>query len=657
MENLLKTYISPVFYRSPANPRVNPEDTHKETESQLFEYPSKKKQLCLLDELLVGGITVRKSVVDGIQKEKVNTKTPGLFVLISGPPGSGKSTLAFELCYRLSINKNSEIGDIGLNGISSIYVSSESSTPDLIDQANTLGWDEGESKVIVPWATKPNPELACVRVYGREHALLATNAFEKGPEEYFKLVHSNWSKAVDAEPYRASIIVYDSLNILPGGWVEDEVMRALINTCMCGPLLMIAVLDTGTGGDIHQKPIEWDYYADLSILLNYGIEESYLVRKMQIVKARYQDHADGVHRLKINAKPSEEIVRHPMSPFIKEGGIFVFPSVHRQLSVARRQKKKDEDSPESRKQSESIYTPFKNLDEIIEKKGFPRGYCTAIVGSRGGMKSHLAYYSLLKYLRDEPKERAIIISLRDAEEAALNTLSQILANQRDEKHEPLHKDIKTPKQAKTKLEKYLDHDILEILFFWPGYISPDEFFHLVRVAIGRSPKGKKPVSLVVINGLEQLSARFPLCAEEKMFVSGLVTLLCSHKTTNIVVSGGDASAPSEIGGVPAGLLQMADLIIESSFRLLPKASVWSKEVWSSKEGWDPVVKAKQSQKVSGEEEKEPHVIYQIIRGPGARECRRRVLFYMGRQGDPNPIYPGSVYVRLLPDDFPYGDKI
>ena len=272
------------------------------------------------------------------------------------------------------------------------------------------------------------------------------------------------------------------------------------------------------------------------------------------------------------------------------------------------------------------------------------------------MKSHLAYYTMLKFLEDNEQERALLISLRDEEDAAKQTLAEILSNQLDDDGNAWAK-ISDIDDAQNKLNEYLDKDRLEVLFFWPGYISPEEFFHLVQVAVNRSPKGEKPVSLVVVNGLEQLNARFPLCARENMFVSGLITMLSVCGTTNIVVSGGDPSQASESGGVPAGLLQMADLIVESSFQLLPKNRVWSDEIWPRESAWTQVVQEKQYQRDPSVIQDEPHVVYQIIREPGARECRRRALFYMGRAGDPAPLREGSVAVRLLPDNFPYGQKL
>ncbi len=289
------------------------------------------------------------------------------------------------------------------------------------------------------------------------------------------------------------------------------------------------------------------------------------------------------------------------------------------------------------------------------------------------MKSHLTYYTLLKFLHDEafPRRRAVIISLRDPQQAAEETLAEILAQQVSDDGEGLLRGLpENPQQRKRNAQEHIRKELiakdrLEILYFWPGYISPEEFFHLVGVAVERPGLGVSkypcdPSTLVVINGLEQLSARFPLCDKENMFVAGLISMFTVKGITVLVTSGGSATIPAAHGGVPQGLLPMSDLIIEASFRLLPAEHVWSSGVWFPSDGDYPY--SKPSAQAIGRRQhtskgSEPHVVYEIVREPGARECRRRVLFYMGREGDPNEFVRGSVYVRPVPDEFTYGQSL
>lgn len=647
-QHRLRTFLSPVYFRWPANP---PE----KSAGEILEFPTRSYQKFLFDDLLGGGIVIPGPLLAAHANRESDDKAQGLFVLLVGPPGSGKSTFALELCYRLACNKNLGLGKLGELGLSSVYFSCEAPTENICDQANEFGWKEGPNDLANPTpliplsrSTEVSPEFAHVYVQGNRE-LFNDESFHFDAKQWFEGVSDRWDGIVNIPPYRHSIVVLDSLNVLQRRSDTDVVLEEIIARHGRRVLMTVAMLDCHLDSTTYDR---WEHFADLVIYLGYDLVEDYMLRKVRVVKARYQDHADGEHRLKINPRPSKKVELHPMSPFIKAGGIFVFPSVHRYLSVSRREATEDTtrfDGP--------IQTPFSALNEIIQGKGFPEGACTAIVGSRGGMKSHLAYYTLLKFLSENPEERALIISMRDPVGSAKDTLAEIMANQRDEHGQRLNRTrVKSIADAKKAVTQYLSKDRLDILFFWPGYISPEEFFHLVAVAVDRKHKNK-PVSLVIVNGLEQLSARFPLCAKEKMFVSGLVTLLCVKGTTNVIVSGGDVNLPSDRGGVPAGLLQMADLIIESTFRLIPKNRVWSDSVWPADNTWRRVLREKQFQAIGGLPDSEPHVVYQIIREPGARECRRRVLFYMGRADDEEPFYPGSVHARLLTDDFPYGDKL
>jgi KaiC/GvpD/RAD55 family RecA-like ATPase len=651
VEKKLRTYMSQVFFRSPANP--SPENSSANDKYHLYPLLSQKGQKCLVDDLLGGGIVIPRSVIDTINNSPDEKKNPGLFTLLAGPPGSGKSTFALELCYRLADNKNPDLDEIAKEkGLSSIYFSGESATSDIIAQAQSFGWDEDKGKDgrrIIPWSSSITSDEPRVFVYGREK-IPSTSGLD--PIKFFDKIQENWLDLINIKSDPPRIVVFDSLNILPTRWESELLLEVLVEKCLCGPIMMLAILDSHWESPVYDP---WSHIADLTIELSYSKEEDYLVRRMQIIKARYQDHADGEHLLKINTKPSpNEDVRHAMSPLIKDGGIFVFPSVHRALSRARRRS-----GTRERKLDKPLPTPFSSLNEIIHNGGLPAASCTAIVGSRGGMKSHLAYYTMLRFLEENPDERALLISLRDEEDSAKQTLAEILTNQLSDDGRSWENVGGDLKKARQYLEGYLDDDRLEILFFWPGYISPEEFFHLVEVSLERTPKQKsgKQVSLVVINGLEQLSARFPLCAKEKMFVSGIVTMLTVHGTTNIVVSGGSLSMPPDMGGVPAGLLQMADLVIESSFQLLPKNRVWSEDLWPASKKWRQVLRDKQYERDPGAMQDETHVVYQIIREPGARECRRRALFYMGRTEDHLPLKEGSVTVRLLPDNFPYGSRL
>ncbi|MCJ7633518.1 hypothetical protein MUP77_14165, partial [Candidatus Bathyarchaeota archaeon] len=572
-EKRLRTYMSQVFFKAATAEDPIPLKTQRGTDSE-------ETDIYLLDDLLCGGIVIPDDVVEatlGIDDQDPTYANPGLLMLVTGAPGSGKSTFALELCYRLSLscNDNSALHKCFNKGISSLYISAEASSRSLIQNAVSYGWKEDAFHILPPNPIEIKQPNNQVFVFGRDMTEgrdeSADNVFAFIKEKwttYFPDIHIDKPMPKEGLSYcRPQALVIDSLNTL--GQAAPTKMREMLYLCSTRFMLTIAVLDTGPGICPDHLWAPSEYLADIEIDFSYDRPENYLIRKMWVVKARFQDHADGFHRMKINPKPSAKAIPNPLNPLIKEGGIFVFPSIHRHLSVARGaidkfQKRKFE------RYTEAIETPFTAMNNAIRGGGFPSGACSLIVGDRGGMKSHLAYYTLLRFLMKNPNERATIISLRDTQDAAESTLAEILLQQVDDNEMKLNPAIKNRDDAEEFIrEKLVADDRLEILYFWPGYISSEEFFHLVctsvdRPGISKKKKQRPPASLVVLNGIEQLSARFPLCDKESMFVSGLLSMLTVKGITVLGTSGGLANIPSHQGGVPQGLLPMSDLIIETS---------------------------------------------------------------------------------------------
>ena len=188
--------------------------------------------------------------------------------------------------------------------------------------------------------------------------------------------------------------------------------------------------------------------------------------------------------------------------------------------------------------------------------GFPRGRCRAFLGGRGGHKSHLAYLHLLCRMsnlwktetdrgRDAPEEGAIIISLRDDENMTRSTMNSILKGFPSKEHMP------------NDVSKFEEDGQLEILYFHPGYVTPQEVFHRIFIAVQRLKRKCKRLT-VLFNSLDQLAARLPLCAKEEMFIPGIINFLIGEHTTSIFIA-----VPEEEGqpNEQYGLLPMADLIL------------------------------------------------------------------------------------------------
>jgi hypothetical protein len=181
------------------------------------------------------------------------------------------------------------------------------------------------------------------------------------------------------------------------------------------------------------------------------------------------------------------------------------------------------------------------------------------------MKSHLAYHFMLSHALgrvagDEQPKNVLLVSLRDDLDAARNTLVRLIKQQKIADCTP------NPNHV---LDDLLRTDRLEILYNWPGCVTPNEFFHRIFVALARK-RGlgnsvgcdKKPqrdtAEIVVLNGLEHLDVKFPLCAAEQVFVPGLISLFRCFKVCSIVVSGEDRPGSSH------DIRPLSDLILEFS---------------------------------------------------------------------------------------------
>ena len=80
---------------------------------------------------------------------------------------------------------------------------------------------------------------------------------------------------------------------------------------------------------------------------------------------------------------------------------------------------------------------------------------------------------------------------------------------------------------------------LEIMYFPPGNITPEEFLHRILLSIWRlrlDKQGKERSVTVLFNSLDQLAARFPLCAKEPVFIAALLQLLCANRVTSLFVA-------------------------------------------------------------------------------------------------------------------------
>ncbi len=510
------------------------------------------------DRLFRGAISLPET--HSVETHPENELTKPLTILIAGSPGTGKTTLCSEICYNLAQKENGKHN--------SLYASTESETENIISNFKSYGYDDADL-VFDNYETTQAPagKSGKVFVYGRERfseirdqndimrklqrlfssAMRTMNPDPKIGNEVFQQL---WNLAVIKPLLKKDFkwpyaLVFDSLNIMP---VENasNYINEIIKQCS-GVKVLFLILDASAN---HKEYRIWEHFCDIVVRLDFENRSGYYTRTMEVVKARYQSHIWGKHPFKISRPYTggdDRDIRRRSHPYRERGGIFIYPSIHYFLSEYKHMEPPTE--------HELCDTLPKALNKMLlqqhemtrQRGGFPEGRCTAFVGERGGHKSHLAYLHMLHRINEG--ECGLVISLRDDENMTRNTMSRIYSDfkrRNFKKGTPLENIKEMETQGK-----------LEILYFHPGYVTPEEFFHRVFIAVQKLKRTCKK-STVMFNSLDQLNARFPLCAKEDMFIPGLINFLTAEQTTSIFI------AVPEEKGQPAtqyGLLPMADLIL------------------------------------------------------------------------------------------------
>ena len=562
-----KTGISTVYERT----KMDDDKSFKSVLIQSEKNKRIKESISWFDKLFRGGI--------GLYKGKTTT------MLIKGPPGSGKSTLASELCYRLGQSKE--------DNFKSLYISFESDSEQIYSNiVNSFGWDAQNNHQIAILKEEQinnNSSFSIFKMTDRDEynikkqetvkdthfgiwnpsvknrkiikdtidiaiaalEIMLQHAVPEGiKESIMSLIKKRPLEYGDL--YCPNVIVIDSLNIIEENEQKDTFEHFLEVSEKQGIKLLIFILDNNNA-DI-KSPL-WDYYCDIILEMNHENNHDYYYRTFEIVKARYQEHVWGKHQLKIYPKKMRELNKEEnaategvkalqemrIHPFRNEGGIFVFPSIHYYLS--RYKRKVAENKPSyDRTYPDSLNDILVSLEKE-DNKGFPKGRCTAFIGCRGGHKSHLAYLHLINKLKNG--ESTLIISLRDDEEMTVNTMKHIVDKEYKEE------------KSKLDIDKCIEFGKLEILYYIPGYISPEEFIHRIFVSIQKLKNlSRKPIT-VMFNSLDQLNARFPLCAKMEIFIPSIIQILIGEEITSIFIAVDEKDQPNS----QFGLLPMADLIL------------------------------------------------------------------------------------------------
>lgn len=539
--------------------------------------PLKKRgePVCWFDSLLNGGIE--------IPAELQRYKRRPLIWLVSGPPGTGKTTFVLEMCSRLSAMFQPDILDEEgkKTKITSVYYSCESPVAAIKENIKSFGWPcEQDSITFVDEEKFKNVATPG----GFFSALLSKE---------FLMLH---------EPKKPQIVVIDSLNVLntqvrwgsrmvgegprrtaegpdSGGdlnldagkcgvtYTDIDILRRIENT-FTGKCWIVVLIQNWEHDQDHDP--SFAYLADIETRLMVRLRRNYLLNYIRIVKMRFQDHSRGEHLLKIYPAPdsTKSLEGIPASGRVglerNEGGVLIMPSIHRHLSALGGVHAVFNAASDAPKRPAGIDVPIAGFSKIVPLgktangrsiSGFPKHCCTALVGHRGAMKSHVAYATLINHLRSGRKNCGVMLSLRDDVEAAVNTLEQIC----------MHQGV--PAGC---IRQWMRKSRLDIVYFAPGYLPPEEFMHRAVVSIeGMANRHEKPVRsdgvkdpdgrnvLCVLNGIDHLAARHPLCSEEHMFVPAIISYMTKSLVTSIVIAADDDKTALD----ESGLLPMAELLI------------------------------------------------------------------------------------------------
>lgn len=639
---LLKTYVSQARWCSP-----NGEFNEAKWRLPGPRAQSDAQEIYWLDHILDGGIYLPRDLTED-QREGQNSRA--LTLLLTGPPGSGKSVLALELCTRWASRKipnhgsrfEGPLAGADDQGLFSLYISTENSVERLKEKAReSFGWNQARiigfdsERLKDPAVTVLGVDYLDRYLYGPPE-----EGEKKGKASISGMVHrllEDWPKKLE-EQYRGivkhpHVLVVDSLNVIESDADRQHLFTEFLAAARSGPALVIFVVES----ESRDHPSFWEFVCDIVIRMDRRYVAApdgykYMLRTFEAVKARNQNHVWGRHQLKIykherpEKKPPipkpdlhEQQQKHP---YRVEGGIFIYPSVHYYLSQY-----KHEVLPGDPK---TTTTPISELNAIIGG-GLPEGRCTALLGTRSGHKSHFGYFHILngvlgrplpkqdehgqddhegadvKYINhvtecvNKSEERGIIVSLRDDTKMARQTMEKILAQQWG-----------LPPDNLSQLE---EKGKLEILYYPPGYIAPEEFFHRLFTVIRRMKDGREggtksqPVTLL-FNSLDQLQARFPLCAQEPMFVPSLINVLNAEQVTSLFVAVAESDQPEQ----QYGLLPMADLILSASrrqFRLTDYQQVFP--------DWSPQV----PKDAFSTKDTDPQVVLEVSRMPGGQNAGAR----------------------------------
>ncbi len=296
--------------------------------------PDEEPRLCWFDEML--GYYDGKGEA-GLYIPHVADDNRPFLLIVSGPPGSAKSTFALQISYNFArCQRNRDVPEKP----AALYITTETTSQHIIDKAKGFGWDR---KFFAKLDRQDDPLMLIKPNYtGDPASTCYVHAVPGGP----LAATAGRIPILDAlERYEGcapDILVIDSFNTIPGfddlnANGEDHPIARLMQFCHCQtgmrPRLFILVLDVESGEN--QLTKRFGFFADATVKFGMSLDDGGLLhRTVEITKIKSQKHSEGVHVIQIFKEPPS-VEKCETSPFLREGGLFVYPSIQWYLAHVR----------------------------------------------------------------------------------------------------------------------------------------------------------------------------------------------------------------------------------------------------------------------------------------------------------------------------------
>lgn len=570
-----------------------------------------------LDRLLNGGI-------------RVPPKDQGpLVVLLAGSPGAGKSLLLQQILFaRAKRNIDENVPQVA--EAASLYICTETSPAKVIANLHQLGY---ESKSQDPWCLIGELLLQGVVGFNPPGKFPLMILADGGAgivggsgDQLADVVDRVWKRLSTVPDAPAMypiveipVLAIDSLNVFPAQTRMDTLakLRDKLSEWRWRPRILFLVLDTPTA-----DASEWQFIADMVIRIDKESSvDQYLIRSLEIEKARFQKHAFGKHLAKIIQDPIDHGIRKLNTdedgprPNIREGGVFVMPGLHFVLSKLRKVEgahsliapgsTTNATSNKSTSQNEAIggvgtvgtptvpsvgwpcAGPFKmselNLPDTNRWTGWaPHG--AGIFKGNGTRRS--SYWWPVRGLFElvgggMPLDRCVALVgprgpgrgriaykfLIDAAQAGQPTVVVSFRDERD----AVPGVIETICPRKDRDSKWAEP---HVVFMRPGFVRAEEVFHKILTAVGEYGPTR-----LILNAVDNWEATHGLLAESKVFIPTLIDFLEVQKIASMIVC---VTGEGSSGLAQEALFAQAAAVLEVDYKRIPWGSAKQRKTRSSK---------------------------------------------------------------------------